>query len=309
MQISNLFGKKENNQELASNKPDFPESLDDLIPQQPIKGRDEGYKLVDINLIDEPEQAMRSAIEEGELNELVISIKQVGLLEPIILKPKEERFEVIAGHRRFLACRIAKLPQVPSIIKRLGAEETEIVKMHENLYRQDISPLDEAKHFNYLIQKQKLTPARIAQFIGKSLTYVSERLATLDYPDELREALASKKITFSAAREFARHPDKSKILTFLRYAIQNGVTPNMARQWVQEDIRAQEGTNIVQSTGSDGLPPIEEQTSIYKCFYDGDPVEAANLTVVYMHDKCAHELQRAISDTAPEQEPASAAQA
>jgi len=266
-------------------------------PALQFKGQTEGFKLIKLDLIDDPNQPLRSNIDQDRLNELVLSIKQMGLIEPIIVRPKGERFEVIAGHRRLLASQIAKTPELPCIVKRLGQEETEIMKLHENMYREDISPLDEAKHFNYLIQSQKISPAKLAQFIGKSATYVSERLATFNYPDELRNALASRKITFSSAREFARHPDPEKIKQFLRYAIQNGVTPNMARQWVQDDMQSLRPKDPNQDQTADGFAVEESQGLRYSCELCSEPIDIQELSVVYMHNKCNGELRRSLADS------------
>lgn len=271
-------------------------------PATPLVQQDDGFKLVSLELIDDPAAPMRSDLTTESVQDLVVSIKQMGLIEPIIIRPVGQRFEVIAGHRRLVASRICQLDQIPCIIKRLGNEETEVMKIHENLYREDISPLDEAKHIDYLIQHLKLSPAKIASLIGRSPSYVAERLAIFNYPNELREALVSKKLVFSVAREFARHPDPEKIKQFVRYSVQNGATPGMARQWVQDDIKAINSINNPEASSSEEYPADTNHQLAYHCSLCSEPIEIAQLTMAYLHDKCDKELKSALKDTSSSEE-------
>jgi len=257
-----------------------------------------GFSLIDINLIDDPSKPLRSDLTPDSVSDLVLSIKQMGIIEPLIVKHQGERFEIIAGHRRLVAAQIAQLEQVPCVIKKLGVEETEIMKLHENIYRVDIRPSDEAKHFDYLIQHLKLSPAKIAQLVGRSGSYVSERLAIFNYPPILREALDSKKIVFSVAREFARHPNIEKIKQFTRYAVSNGCTPNIARQWVNDDIREfEQRTNpLTENLGS--LLDEQVENPSYNCVLCSEPVEIQHLTIAYMHDSCHKSVTAAESSGA-----------
>ncbi len=257
----------------------------------------EGFALIPTALIDDPARPLRSDLTPESVAELIVSIKQMGIIEPIILRPANGRFETIAGHRRLYAAQIAKLEQIPCIVRKLGNEETEIMKIHENLYREDISPSDEAKHYDYLIQHLKLSPAKVAALVGRSPSYISERLAIFNYPPELKRALDDKKIVFSVAREFAHHPDTEKIRQFLRYAVSNGCTPTVARQWVQDDIRALEQRSNPAAPSSGEYPTEEVQTSSYNCTLCEEPIEIAKLTVVYLHDLCHQDLKKAIAST------------
>src|SRR3990167_7195426 len=161
---------------------------------------DIGFMLLSYDLIDDPEQPMRSEMTEASVEDLVMSIKQVGIIEPIVVKPVNGRYEVIAGHRRLFACRIAKIVEVPCYVRRANSEQTEMLKIHENLYRLDIRPGDEAKHFDVLVKKHHMTPEKIAQLISKSPNYVYDRLAILNYPDFLLEAMTKGEIAFGVAR-------------------------------------------------------------------------------------------------------------
>ena len=244
------------------------------------------FKAVSLDLIDDPEQPLRTDLTPASVEELVLSIKQVGIIEPIVVKPVKGRYEVIAGHRRVFACRIAKHMLVPCYIRHASEEETEMLKIHENLYRADITPADEALHFEQLINKQKLTPGRIAQLISKSQSYVSDRLAILNYPDFLMEAMQSKEISFSVAREFARFDDVKQMRSAVFYAKRGGMTQEMAHKWVADHKRSSESPTIHEAPQEtdDGEANTVEHSST--CVYCREPVRLMDAEVVYMHRKC-----------------------
>ncbi len=250
---------------------------------------------ISIDLIDDPEAPMRSDITPASVEELVLSIKQVGIIEPLVVKEKNNRYEVIAGHRRLFSSKIAKLATVPCYIKKANSEQTEMLKIHENLYRADVKPADEAKHYSHLIDKQKLTPTQIAQIIGRSLSYVTDRLEILNYPDFLSEALDKQEISFSVAREFARFDDTKQMHTAVYYAKRGGMTQEMARKWVQDYKRSKDQQPLTANqvvNESNGVAEIEHSA---KCVYCQDPVKLLEAAIVYMHNECLREANNIAS--------------
>jgi ParB family chromosome partitioning protein len=247
---------------------------------------DIGFLLISCDLIDDPKQSMRSEITDASVEDLVMSIKQVGIIEPLVVKPVAGRYEVIAGHRRLFASRLAKIPEVPCYVRKANNEQTEMLKIHENLYRAEIKPPDEAKHYAYLIDRQKMSPIKIAQLISKSLSYVTDRLAILNYPDFLSEAMNKAEISFSVAREFARFTDLKQMRSAVYYAKRGGMTQEMAHKWVQDFQRQQENPNVQDVpiiAGSGDQQPIEH-TAI--CVYCQKGLRLIEAEVVYMHTDC-----------------------
>jgi ParB family chromosome partitioning protein len=192
------------------------------------------YKIISLDLIDDPERPIRKDLTPESVADLVMSIKQMGIIEPLIVFSKGDRYEVIAGHRRRYAAELAKLAEAPCHVHKVSPEQIEMMKIHENMYRQNIRPSDEMIHFKYIMTRLKISPTKLAQLIGKSDGYVSERLGIADYEPELKEALDTGKINFSVAKELAKTDDRNKTIEYLRYAIQNGLTQTGARQWVQD---------------------------------------------------------------------------
>ncbi len=248
------------------------------------------FQTISVDLIDDPEQPMRSDMTPASVEDLVMSIKQVGIIEPIVVKPVNGRYEVIAGHRRLFSSRIAKVVDVPCYIRKANSEQTEMLKIHENLYRAEIKPADEAKHFSYLIDKQKLTPTKISQLISKSLSYVMDRLAILEYPDFLKEAMDNQEISFSVAREFARFDDEKQMNQAVYYAKRSGMTQGMARKWVQDYKRSKETPGIQETTTYNAQNGQQEVEHTANCVYCKKGVSLIEAEVVYMHSACLQEV-------------------
>jgi ParB family chromosome partitioning protein len=250
------------------------------------------FKLITLDLIDDPEFAMRTDITPESVVDLVLSIRQVGIIEPLVVKPRNDRYEIIAGHRRLTAAKIAKIPQAPCYVMHVGSEQTEMLKIHENLYRAEVRPSDEALHFKYLIEKMKMTPVRIAQFIGKSDSYVSDRLAIFNYPPELKEALDKKQVSFSVAREFARLDDVKTMREYLYYALRNGITQEGARKWVQDYKRSKEQPQVQENQYYNPETQTQEIEHFTQCIYCRGDMKLIEAHVAYIHGECLQEASK-----------------
>lgn len=262
------------------------------------------FQEITIDLIDDPERPIRTNLTSASVEDLMLSIKQVGIIEPLVVKPVNGRYEVIAGHRRLLAARLAKIVAVPCYIRPATKEEAEILKIHENLYRSEIKPQDEALHFSHLIQKQKITPIKIAQMISKSPTYVTDRLAILEYPDFLKEALDKKEVSFSVATEFARFDDLKQMRQAVYYARRGGMTQEMAHKWVVDYRRSKENPGFQEHKVVDETNGQTEIEHTAQCIYCSQQVRLIEAEVVYMHSKCLKEAkQPAPPAETPEPEP------
>lgn len=255
------------------------------------------FKVISLDLIDDPAKPIRSDLSLESVHDLVISMKQVGIIEPLVVKAVNGRFEVIAGHRRLVAAGIASIPELPCYIVEADPQLTEILKMHENLFRQEISPTDESKFYDWLIQHHKLSPAKVAGMISKSQSYVMDRLQILQYPPELSDALANKQIKFSVAREFFRVNDIDTMRKFLFYAIRSGITPGGAKQWVDEWKRGQTAQTVLPVTTAVDQQSGEEYIVYVHCIYCREQVKMFDATPVYIHQHCFTEINKTPAET------------
>ena len=195
--------------------------------------KDRKYQNIAIDSIVDPGLSMRSEITQLSVEDLAKSIKQVGLIEPVVVKKVGVSFEVIAGHRRLLACRIANLFFVPCRVVDVNDEMVETLKIHENLYREDVNVIDEAHFIENAMKHLKINIDKMAEVIGKSRVYVQQRLALLSYPDFLYNAIKDSKISFSVGKKLAQIEDIPTLKQYVEYAAQNGVTEDVASEWTR----------------------------------------------------------------------------
>lgn len=148
-----------------------------------------------------PKQPRRS-FEEGALEELAKSIREKGVLQPIILRPSAEGdwFEIVAGERRWRAAQRAQLHELPAVVRPLSDSEAAQIALIENVQRSDLNPVEEAAAYRQLIETYGHSQEQLADLIGKSRSYISNMLRLLKLPDQVLAALATGKITAGHAR-------------------------------------------------------------------------------------------------------------
>jgi len=146
----------------------------------------------------------RKSIDEKSIAELAESLTQVGMIQPIVVRELSNYFEIVCGERRFRAARLAKLKEVPCIVRNLTDDEAEDLRITENLQRTDISPLDEATAYKLLIEHRQYTPLMIAQRFGKSETYIRHRLQLNNLIDDFAKLLDREIITLGHALEICK---------------------------------------------------------------------------------------------------------
>ena len=176
----------------------------------------------------------------GDLNDLQESILNVGLLQPIVVRPLGDRFEVVAGNRRLAACKAAKFRRIPAMIKDLSEREAFEASLAENVSRSTISPLEEARAFQKYVDEFGWGGAStLAGKIGKSPAYVSQRMKLLDLPQSIKDQLAESLITPSMAREITSLKDEGRqqalIETVLHEKMSVSKTRALIRQGREED--------------------------------------------------------------------------
>ena len=195
-----------------------------------------GKTIIEIPLdtIDVPVELLRKRYDPIIIQELSESIREIGVIEPIIVKEKGQRYELIAGLRRTEASRMAKKTHIPAIIVADDEELNTMMTLHENLFNESINIVDEALYFQYLITKRGKDQRSIATMIGKSEGYVSQRLTMLAWDPDLRVSVEDGTIPFSVAREIASTATKEMRQYFLQHAITGGATVRAVQRWKRD---------------------------------------------------------------------------
>lgn len=150
----------------------------------------------------------RKNFEETALNELADSIKTNGILQPILVRKKNQGYEIVAGERRYQAAKVAGLKEVPVVIRDVDDAEVFQLALIENLQRSDLNPIEEAQGYKQLIDEKALTQEQLAKVLSKSRSAVTNTLRLLDLPSEVQDLMAEGKLTAGHARAILAVPSE-----------------------------------------------------------------------------------------------------
>ncbi len=198
-----------------------------------------------ISLIDDPSVVARMEITDAGIEELAQSISEVGLIQSVLLRPVGDRFEMIAGHRRLLAHKLLSVDKIRSVVRVMTDQEAAIARAAENLAREDLTPLEEAITYKELLDNQGMSFEEIARKFGYSPGTVKRRMDLLKMPDPLQILVHQKRISISVAEELWPISDPVELDYYLTFAVENGVTKDVARAWCKEwrDKKRREGVD------------------------------------------------------------------
>ena len=169
--------------------------------------------IVDINLDDirsNPYQP-RKVFDNETLNDLAESIKEHGVVQPIIVKKSIKGYELVAGERRTKAARIAGLSTIPAIIRDFNDEEMMEIALIENIQRENLNPIEEALAYDNIIKSTGLTQEEISTKFGKSRSYITNMIGILKLPEETKKLVQDGKLSSSHARTLSKMDDDEKI--------------------------------------------------------------------------------------------------
>lgn len=171
--------------------------------------------LVDLDNIIPNRFQPRLKFDDDSINELAESIKEHGIIEPLVLRRVGQKFEIIAGERRYKASRVAGLSKVPAIIANLDDNESAEVAIVENTHRKDLSPIEEAKSYKKLLDKKYLSQEQLAKRLGKSQSAIANKIRLLNLDEHVQDALMDEKISERHARSLLKLTDKQKQVEML----------------------------------------------------------------------------------------------
>ncbi|WP_125763847.1 ParB/RepB/Spo0J family partition protein [Levilactobacillus mulengensis] len=185
--------------------------------------------VVDLTLADirpNPYQPRQKFDKKG-LDDLAASIKKTGVFQPIIVRQPDktlERYEILAGERRFRASKIAGKATIPGIIRDITEEQMMEIAVLENLQREDLTPLEEAEAYDTLMTKLTLTQAQVSERLGKSRPYIANYLRLLGLPKAVKDMLQHNELSMGQARTLLSLKDKTKLVALAKKAVAEGMT-------------------------------------------------------------------------------------
>ena len=196
---------------------------------------------IPVNLIIPNPAQPRKVFTEEELEELTNSIKEYGVLQPLLVKKGEgRRFILIAGERRLRASKLAGLQRVPVIIKDLDEPEAALIALVENVQREDLNFLEEARAYKKLMEEFNLTQGEIAKRVSKRQSTISNKIRILTLPEELQEMLLNSKLTERHARALLKLNDENDRKKILKRVIDNNLNVKQTEKLIDDLLAGRE---------------------------------------------------------------------
>ncbi len=208
----------------------------------------DGEKIYEIPLdkIDRYESQPRESFDDDALGELADSIKEHGLLQPIIVSVHGDRYRIVAGERRFRAAMLNKMPTIRAIVRSYDEKKTFEVALIENLQRENLNSIEEAKALNELKEKYGLTLDQISKTIGKNKTTISNSMRLLNLPAEIISEVESGRISAGHARALLGLSDTEKMKELANDIIELNLSVREVEAKVSEIVSADNNENKVQ---------------------------------------------------------------
>jgi len=155
---------------------------------------------LDIDRLDPSDVQPRSVFKQQKLDELAQSIRHTGIIQPLVVRRQADRFQIIAGERRWRAAQIAGLHRVPCVVKAIADEEVLELSLIENIQREELNPIEEAKAFRNLLEGRQLTQDEVARRVGRDRTSITNALRLLRLPEEIQRLVEENELSMGHAR-------------------------------------------------------------------------------------------------------------
>lgn len=206
---------------------------------------EERSKLMEISTFDivANEGQPRKNFNEEDLKDLAASIEKYGIIQPLLLKKKEDKYEIIAGERRFRAAKLACLEKVPAIVKDITDHESSRIAIIENIQRKDLNPVEEAMSYRHLLDSQDLTQKELAEEIGKSRQYIGNTIRLLNLDPRVLKLLEEEEISVSHGKKLLSIKDGDKQYKEAMRIIKDSLPVNNNKKSVKKP-RVQEKEDI-----------------------------------------------------------------
>ncbi len=204
-----------------------------------------GIEEIEISKIVPNPYQPRTVFDETKLSELADSIKEHGIIQPIVVSKSGGQYQIIAGERRFQAAKLAGLSVVPVIFRETNDQQKLELAIIENIQRQDLNPIEEAKSYLKLTNEFSLTQEEVAKKLGKNRSSVANKVRLLNLPIEIQKALIEGKITEGHCKLLLAIPNPEKQRAFYELIIKNGLTVRQTEDKTKEVTVHSHKRNIV----------------------------------------------------------------
>ncbi|WP_242221988.1 ParB/RepB/Spo0J family partition protein [Bacillus cereus group sp. BfR-BA-01380] len=176
----------------------------------------------------------RKYFHSEAIQELALSIKEHGILQPLIVRKSIKGYEIVAGERRFRAAKEAKLNTVPAVVRELNDQQMMEFALLENLQREDLTPIEEALAYQMLMEELKVTQEQLAKRLGKSRPHIANHIRLLSLPSFVQEMIVNGSISMGHGRTLLALKDKTKINSLLQRIKEEGLNVRQLEQIIQQ---------------------------------------------------------------------------
>lgn len=249
-------------------------------------------QLISMDLIDRPVKISRELIDPEKIRELAESIRESGLLQPVILRPSNGRFEMVAGDRRYLAHKLLNLKEIKAIVLDVDERETVVIRGIENLQRVDLTPSEEAMVYLLLNEEGGLSKKEICKKTGKAFGTIDRYLRFAKCSEVVRRAVDRKDVSLNVLDILMEIDDPVAFDYHFKMAASNGILPVVARMWVDDYFKSKEGTYY----GDDGNPPssnieVETKPTFMTCEVCHGPCEIKAVRNLVVCPECRKKMR------------------
>lgn len=216
----------------------------------------------------------REVFDERALKELAVSIKEHGVIQPIIVRNVNGKYEIIAGERRYKASALAGLTKIPAIIRELDDKESSKVALLENLQRKNLNAIEEARTYQKILELDQMTQEELAKTMGKSQSAVANKIRLLSLSDEIQDAVLKEKISERHARALLNIPDNKKQKEMLKKVISERLTVRKLEELIKQMYPAAEkkGIDDIVSMNNNINVPTSEKIASTTDFVNNNPL-------------------------------------
>lgn len=210
--------------------------LSALIPMDTdFLSKEDSSLEIEISKIKPNRYQPRRKFDEEKLEELANSIKEHGVVQPIMVRPcSDGSYELVAGERRLRACQKIKLNKIPAVVKDISEQQMIEIALIENIQRHDLNPVEEAQAYRRLMTEFKLTQEQVAEKVGKSRSLIANMLRLLNLPPEIQDLLSGGTLTIGHVRPLLALADKTIQITLAQQMLEDKMTARDAENRVQE---------------------------------------------------------------------------
>lgn len=221
---------------------------------------------IDIEKIVPNRDQPRKSFDKQEIHELAESIRENGIIQPIILRAKDEVYEIVVGERRFRAAKEAGLKKVPAIIKEYSESRLLEIALIENIQRKDLNPLEEALAFKTIIDRDTITQEELSKRVGRSRSYIANMIRLLELPDEIKKFVSRGTITVGHAKAIMALNEKEKQVEIAKKVAEEGLSVRETEYLIREvNASRNDLANVPRGTANDSKEMVTAQggKSIY----------------------------------------------